>query len=515
MPTSKARTKNMLRQVRRKVPTSAWVKEEGQPGYLPLPLPNALDGEQWDVREGGQSKTDLQERRMQVRAATEQDRYGQCHEMLHSKYTPRDVKPSELAAQYELTEELVQAAEDLRLGLLSDLVFGEMARVTPERDEAIRYGFKAAALDALYSQRGMAHFIVLLLFRFLLQPHKLRYHAGGFTLNREVSQIYNDTPLLPVSSMRNAMPSWIQHILAACFVHMDKEPKESKEKLENFEWTKAILRRIHEVLGGMDEVFKTDELLHLTRPKGGSAEALLGLPPPDPSLLERRDEMRVHWAKGGEEFESETDGKPHGKTKIMDGGFEMSGHLTIMPLKDGVPHPSCGQVRAGSRPRDEGALVKHMARFMSDGRIFAEKRRKPGGSLLIDYSGSMSLTENDLNTILQHLPMARIATYAGSGDEGELRIISWEGKISKTPLQHPNAHGGNIVDFPSLVWLAKQSKPLVWLSDGMVTGKSESSHEELRKACYGVCDQHGIYRANDFVEALAFLKAANYSMKRS
>lgn len=118
----------------------------------------------------------------------------------------------------------------------------------------------------------------------------------------------------------------------------------------------------------------------------------------------------------------------------------------------------------------EGATPRHWHRLPMDGAVFGRKVRRPAGAaVLIDQSGSMSMAPDDVLAILEAAPAAIVAAYAGDdSSSGVLRILAKNGKrVSNEDAYLPMA--GNTVDGPALAWLAEQSGPRFWVSDGMAT----------------------------------------------
>ena len=120
-------------------------------------------------------------------------------------------------------------------------------------------------------------------------------------------------------------------------------------------------------------------------------------------------------------------------------------------------------------PAVVGVSPRHMERWTSDMFVFGRKRTDDGGTVLIDVSGSMSLSDADIERIIEAMPAATIATYSGSRTGGELRIIVRNRRRSRTEQFRNDGMGGNIVDGPALRWLAKQPRPRFWVSDGQAT----------------------------------------------
>lgn len=170
--------------------------------------------------------------------------------------------------------------------------------------------------------------------------------------------------------------------------------------------------------------------------------------------------------------------------------------------------------RGGERCwREEGTVPSAMYRLTLDNRVFARKRKEKGGTVLIDASGSMNFSSDDLAAVIAAAPGATIAAYAGRRDSGRLVIVAANGKMATPesisacltlPGDHEPMHG-NVVDGPALRWLAKQPGPRVWVSDGIVTGKDDGCGLNLVQEANAICrqaDVERILRWRDVVEAL-------------
>ena len=108
-------------------------------------------------------------------------------------------------------------------------------------------------------------------------------------------------------------------------------------------------------------------------------------------------------------------------------------------------------------------------------RCFDQERRSKGGVVLVDGSGSMSLTREDVLEILKVAPGALIAIYSDM-DNGEgrpnIHILAKDGKCVEEKNM-PDFGSGNGVDFPALEWAIEQRKrhePIIWVTDGGVCG---------------------------------------------
>jgi hypothetical protein len=126
-----------------------------------------------------------------------------------------------------------------------------------------------------------------------------------------------------------------------------------------------------------------------------------------------------------------------------------------------------------------------------DGRAFAHKKRELGGTILLDCSGSMSLSAEEINDLMEGAPAGKIACYAETGyltpamqQEAEQSNSYWD-RHSESGILIVAAEKGramhhyplrealgcnNLVDGMALRWLAQQKGPRIWVSDGGVTG---------------------------------------------
>lgn len=145
-----------------------------------------------------------------------------------------------------------------------------------------------------------------------------------------------------------------------------------------------------------------------------------------------------------------------------------------------------------------------------DGMAFAHKRRAQGGTVLIDMSGSMAITESQISELLERIPAVRVAGYASAeGDmtRGRLVLLANRGfRVNNVWQTCCSLLGnGNIVDGPALQWLRKQIRPLVWLSDGTVTGVDDFCSAQLTSEAISITRTGGIKRVATLNDLLGFI----------
>ena len=162
-----------------------------------------------------------------------------------------------------------------------------------------------------------------------------------------------------------------------------------------------------------------------------------------------------------------------------------------------------GRLKQGRkyRPADFGYNPKFINRWCSDKKIFKQKQHVLGGTILIDASGSMSFSGQDILDIMELLPAVTIAMYNGGGATGDLRIIARNGmRVTEEQLDEWSGYG-NVVDGPALHWLATMPERRIWVSDMYIFGAyGDTSGFNLMKDVHDTCIQNKIINLKDIDE---------------
>jgi len=179
------------------------------------------------------------------------------------------------------------------------------------------------------------------------------------------------------------------------------------------------------------------------------------------------------------------------KHKIEDAGISQGfGKMTVKVPPLLMPVKAKNKINR-HRVTDEGILPFQLYRLFVDGKVFLDPRKVRGGSVVVDISGSMGLTPEQVYEFVLACPGATIAQYSGSGLEGELVVVAHKGRIAPRDIIG-NSHMGNVVDGPALEWLSKLPKPRVWVSDTQVTGIHDGGSGTLRQKCLAFCQSNQI-----------------------
>ena len=165
-----------------------------------------------------------------------------------------------------------------------------------------------------------------------------------------------------------------------------------------------------------------------------------------------------------------------------------------------------GYVSSRNQSCEEGCNPRNIHRLLTDGRVFRFKRKAVGGSILVDGSGSMQLRPEDVAKILEASPGCTVAIYSGNTYDGVLRVLAHKGRVVEDKWVAAPAGNANVVDYPSLQWLAKQSKPRLWVCDGQVTGIGDRQSINNTTQCETFIMQQHIKRINNPKDAVDALK---------
>lgn len=156
-----------------------------------------------------------------------------------------------------------------------------------------------------------------------------------------------------------------------------------------------------------------------------------------------------------------------------------------------VKLPGKNRQKSKYHATDMGVVPRNLHRAIIDGQVFATKRQEPGGSVLIDDSGSMSWLPSEIMDIMIAAPAVVIGAYSGRRERGELRVVAKNGKrVPNNQLETP--YGGNDIDLPAILWLAEQPEPRIWVTDSGVNPGKGGDPIAAKQQCYDACIEHNI-----------------------
>jgi len=128
---------------------------------------------------------------------------------------------------------------------------------------------------------------------------------------------------------------------------------------------------------------------------------------------------------------------------------------------------------------DAGIKPRNIHRILTDKKVFTRRKKIAGGSVMIDFSGSMGWGRDEVREVIRLLPASTIAGYTGyvgtmENYHGDIRVIADKGKYDDNAIDRLHEHGNNNIDLDALKWLAQQDEPRIWVSDQQVIGVKEN-----------------------------------------
>lgn len=158
---------------------------------------------------------------------------------------------------------------------------------------------------------------------------------------------------------------------------------------------------------------------------------------------------------------------------------------TVCRINDKGPYfEPCGDPSEGWNLATTGARIHRpsLRKPVLPQRLFIKRKPvQPGGAIIIDASGSMNLTVDDILGIIDHCPLATVALYDGNDEwyapVGDIFVVSKNGfRRERTDIEkyiRERKHG-NSVDLEAINWLLEQSGPRTMVTDRGFTGSFDS-----------------------------------------
>jgi hypothetical protein len=423
--------------------------------YVPIaPLPEAIDGERWSIDSSSQARVDLGKREMFVPLSdSAEDHFVRLHEMAHAKWTPKK-SPAKEAEKIGVAPDLLQSCEDYRMhALLSERMRMQMRLVGHMTEGEIE-----AMLLRLVNQPD----VISPLVKMALSIHR----TGDWLRLKKVIRQLAGIPLEydEDGKAEPAPPSPLN---------------DEQKKVLRYAGTEAqkILEESHSVIHptrGPRNYPKWKDMLRMAKFVHDRIAMTPPRPNPDSAVNKEETERLDRDTRMVREELHKT------RHEIEFGTADVRSVALTHPVKE-------AQVGRRERAHDSGTVPRFMHRYNIDGRIFGRRRKAPGGTVLVDASGSMSLSMEDIERIIAAAPCATVAMYSGRKDTGSITVIARGGhRADVKAIERVRAQvgGGNIIDGPALTWLGKQAEPRLWVCDGYITGCNDSSSAALTTSAF-------------------------------
>jgi hypothetical protein len=176
-----------------------------------------------------------------------------------------------------------------------------------------------------------------------------------------------------------------------------------------------------------------------------------------------------------------------------------------------MPKHTKGNIGKKRIASNMGRAPRRIHRLLTDPekRIFDKVSRGTGGIVVIDASGSMSFTHDQIRQMVENAPGATVVAYTDRGNTGpNMWVIADKGKMVN---ELPDVFGhGNGVDFPAIEWAVKNRQssrsPIIWVTDGGVCPTSGGYSDMLGMQCINYCIKNNIIVLPYVTEAVDALK---------
>lgn len=253
-------------------------------------------------------------------------------------------------------------------------------------------------------------------------------------------------------------------------------------------------------------------------------------PPPKPAEAEEQKQAEREEREYEQEIEKQETGA--GSEVTVEGGVEYHDHTAS------VRRPSM-RIARRRVPVAQGVDMRYAHRYMLDKAVFSQRLLTEGG-LMIDGSGSMDWTNDDMVEIMNLIPAIWVGIYSGFNEYdpsawkrghifARICTIAKQGRFAKFTGLDMGHNGGNECDFEALQLLAKWPAPRFWLSDGIVCGGKHTGPPEhhaqsgymnsrdglLHERCSAWMKRHGILRVPDKETLFKLLKRQRVTLYRS
>ena len=423
--------------------------------YVPIaPLPEAIDGERWSVDSSSQPRVDLGKRQMFVPMSdSETDHHVRLHEMAHAKWTPKK-SPAKEAEKIGVTPELLQSCEDYRMhALLSERMRMQMRLVGYLTEGEIE-----AMLLRLVNQPDVVSPLVKMALSIhrtgdWLRLKKVIRHLSGIIAEPDEDGKVAPSPPSPLND------------------------EQKKVLIYAGSQAQKILEESHSVIiptRGPRNYPKWNDMLRMAK----FVHDRIGMTPPRPNPDSKVNEQETDRLNRDTQMVREK--LRETRREVEFGTADVRSVALTHTIKE-------AQLGRRERAHDSGSVPRFMHRYNIDGRIFGRRRKAPGGTVLVDASGSMSLSMEDIEKIITAAPCATVAMYSGKADTGSITVIARGGHradVKAIERVRKDVGGGNIIDGPALAWLGKQAEPRLWVCDGYITGCDDRSSAALTTSAF-------------------------------
>ena len=447
----------------------------------------------WDVGEcapkRGLPHTNIVDRKIVIPTDdTESSRCIRAHEMMHAKVSPADDWKAWIDRGIA-SEDALRVCEELRVNLLCQRAGFDMKAHLSDDGET-------ADGERLAMQKDWRNAVLFAVATAGTASAK-KYLTGIRRHNRDWGKYLKDIQTRAEKTLANSMPYGTDYLAST------KVDEKTGLYPYGFKYTEALAEWIDRIAGDPppEPEPEVDESSEGDKPTG-------------------EDDKHVgHGTYESERrsFEENLKAKEPDRTAMSaHGHIPEWGELQIGKLNMGLVNTGhMGKKRVAT---NAGRNPRRISRLLTDPqkRVFDRKVRGLGGIIVLDVSGSMSWTRDQIRTIVEKAPGATVLAYSWNREGGDNAwVLAEDGKVFTDDF---DMCAGNGVDLPALEWAMKRRKgnePIVWVTDGGVSGVNDGFSDMLTRQCAKYAKKHGILVYETLEQAVNAFKAMSQGKKQT
>lgn len=392
-----------------------------------------------------------------------QEQAVRLHELAHAQFSPADFPPA-IASHLGIRMSSIRSAEEMRINWL-------LRRSKKTRDVIVNLsdGTEASLADSVVQREQWSEAVQLLAVTH--GTNAFRHVKRRLKLNK----------------------AWRENVE---FVKKKLDDYAKNQHLDRQGYTDPVEIEYQRGVHGRAKVIIPQGFMNATMPLANLIEDLCHFRPKGMSQTEGGTDE-----SSNEEVETEL-------PESLSDGWE-----TLMIGYAPLTEPASSFMGRKRRPSAIGKTIRHPERLLTDPerRVFTQDLRGASGIVVVDSSGSMSLTHDQLAAILKACPGCTVLAYSHvATSHPNAYVLARKGRrVTQAELENIRLSSGNGVDLPALRWAIRNRKNprefVLWITDGMVTGKREAHSEKLVKECAVFVHKHRIAVADDWEMGVKYL----------
>lgn len=187
-----------------------------------------------------------------------------------------------------------------------------------------------------------------------------------------------------------------------------------------------------------------------------------------------------------------------------------SRYQDVRLMESKLEEAQTGKIATKRTAANVGKKPRRLSRALTDPqrRVFDKRTRTNGGVVVVDMSGSMRLSTDDVDAILKAAGGATVLGYSNVGSHrANVWLIAHNGHRATV---YPEYGANNDVDAPALRYAASLRKnrhdPFIWVSDGRAYHDGNSFTRASAREIDDLVRKHGIHNAPDAEAAVRELQ---------